>query len=171
MRSFGLRPSRLFGAPMVRIGAYSSRLRSNTGWQPRDFHFYRPDRGHWVRVRLIAVIPSLCPTEASAHKCPVTEQENFQFGPTCLGNELTFDSTYQPDSFFYHCSLEPIEDGGRPALAQGLSAGRAFVDYTIARLNSIVLPGKYWLEVEVNVGRTIVESDYTNNIARALIEL
>jgi len=116
------------------------------------------------------MIPGICSTEATASACPVAV-DNFQFGPNCLSNELTFDSTYRPGSFFYDCSMEPIDDGGSPALSQGLSAGRSVFDLTLATLDSAAVPGTYWLEVEVNASRTIVESDYTNNIARALIEL
>lgn len=53
-----------------------------------------------------------------------------------------------------------------------MSAGRAFADRWGANVSVEGLAaGQYWLEVEVNVGRVIVESDYGNNVARALIQL
>jgi hypothetical protein len=63
-----------------------------------------------------------------------------------------------------------LDDDGNPMIVQGVAAGRGFVGSPVIDVNGLA-PGRYWLEVEVNASRIIVESDYGNNISRTLVEL
>jgi len=150
---------------------YAIEATFNYTGDPARPHSYVSNSGRWAEVRLRRVDDAVCPSEAQASACPVVRSTLRGFS-ACLRDEVIFDSTYDPgNESFGGCAVSPIpDDDGLPILVQGIGAGRGFVGSPTIDVNGLA-PGAYWLEVEVNPHRLLEESDYTNNISRALIQL
>lgn len=149
---------------------------------PNAVFEFHSQHGHihlqnWTNLRLRRIISDeQCGTESTAANCPVvgTPGRKLSF---CLTETSTFDSTYTPNpnrasSCTFNSSTGEIN--------QGIGSGREDV-YGRSLPGQLIgidgLPsGRYWLEVEVNPTnangqRSILESDYSNNITRFAFSL
>jgi hypothetical protein len=132
---------------------------------------------NWTQIRLRA-IDNTCNTQATASNCPVLPATGRKVS-FCLLDSLVFDTsndaaTYASNRGYNGCDI--VENG---LITQGIGAGRMDV-YGWGLVGQMVpadgLHGKFWLEVEVNPAdaqgrRTVIESDYTNNVSRIVITL
>lgn len=122
---------------------------------------------NWSEMRLRRITSS-CNTELTATNCSVrAKSKKIGF---CLRDYLQFDSSLQTTSTGYsECGLsQGIRSGWMDLYAKGLDGQAIPLD----GLSS----GEYWLEVEVNPvnssgNRTVIESDYTNNITRLRVRI
>jgi hypothetical protein len=142
---------------------------------PNAVFLYHPQHNHihlqnWTNLRLRAVQPN-CREEVSAANCPVVGSPGKKIS-FCLTEGATFDSSYSPNpNRAKFCDW----DSTTGAIQQGIGSGLEDV-YSKGLPGQMIgidgLPsGEYWLEVEVNPAnengqRTILESDYSNNITR-----
>jgi hypothetical protein len=147
---------------------------------PNAVFLYHPSHGHihlqnWTNLRLRQVLPN-CNTEATATNCPVVGVPGQKIS-FCLTELGTFDSSLTPNPVRASgCSW----DSATGAINQGIGAGREDV-YSKGLADQLIGidglgSGTYWLEVEVNPAntngqRTVLESDYTNNITRIQVNL
>jgi hypothetical protein len=142
-------------------------------FHPQHHHIHLQN---WTNLRLRKVTNS-CSTEDTAANCPTTGVSGTKVS-VCLEELGVFDSSYTPNP----------NRGGRTcdwnsttgAINQGIGSGQEdiYVKELAGQLIGIDgLPsGQYWLEVEVNPAnsngqRTVLESDYNNNIARITVNL
>jgi hypothetical protein len=134
---------------------------------------------NWTNLRLRHV-DSTCSTEDVAANCPVVGSPGTKIS-FCIVETGTFDSTYTPSSAtrpIGTASCLAVDAAG--TIIQGIGAGRmdTYHNFLAGQMIGIDgLPsGTYWLEVEVNPvntsgQRTILESDYGNNITRVQVKL
>jgi hypothetical protein len=145
---------------------------------PNAVFLYHPAHHHihlqnWTNLRL-RQFASNCNTEATAINCPVVGSPGRKIS-FCLMNSATFDTAYTPNQS-YGCTF----DSTTGAISQGIGSGHEDV-YGRSLEGQVIgtdglAPGKYWLEVEVNPAdangqRTVIESDYSNNITRVQVTL
>jgi len=93
----------------------------------------------------------------------------------CLTDLATFDTAYSPNQA-YSCTFNSTTH----AISQGIGSGHEdiynrFLEGQVVGTDGLA-PGTYWLEVEVNPmnasgQRTVIESDYSNNITRIQVTL
>lgn len=168
-------------APMSNLRDVKQRIyrgngHTDTALADAEFEVALGSHGHLhmagiVDYRLRAVTDA-CPDEASAAQCPVAAQsgkvgfclfDNFTFL-----NGLTSARAYTQDE----CSANR---GASDTVSIGLGRGKEETyDKGVQgqALNLDGLPGgPYWLEAEVNGTRTILESDYGNNLSRVQVQL
>lgn len=158
-----------------------NRLRGLTSTR-LDASFVRDGHPHlhlanWTRLRLRKMDAS-CGSEATAERCPElpTTARKVSF---CLMDSVEFEAAtdpavYRPNQTYTAC--DTLVDG---RIEQGIRAGWSDVyrkDLAGQFLPADGLHGEYWLEVEVNPAdergrRTIIESDYTNNVSRIQITI
>jgi hypothetical protein len=126
---------------------------------------------NWTSIRL-RQITAACNTEAKATACPILPSTGGKRS-FCLEDFAPhFDDSpvagvYQPNKS-YTCSDQGIASGSEDIYLKHL-AGQM--------VNAEGLHGDFWLEVEVNPTnpatgkRAVIESDYTNNVARVKITI
>lgn len=147
---------------------------------PNAVFQYHPAHEHihlqnWTNLRL-RKHNSTCNTENTATNCPIVGNPGQKLS-FCLTETSTFDSSYSPNpNRAKTCDWN--EDTG--AINQGIGSGKSDM-YQLGLYGQLIgiegLPsGTYWLEVEVNPAdangqRTIIESDYSNNISRIVVNL
>lgn len=145
---------------------------------PNAVFLFHPSHDHihlqnWTNLRLRQVAAN-CNTEATATNCPVVGSPGQKIS-FCLTNLATFDTAYTPNQS-YSCTY----DSTTGAISQGIGSGREDI-YSRGLAGQVIgtdglAPGTYWLEVEVNPAnangqRTVLESDYSNNITRVQVTL
>jgi hypothetical protein len=145
---------------------------------PNAVFLYHPAHGHihlqnWTNLRLRHVTSS-CNTEATATNCPVVGSPGTKIS-FCLTDLATFDTAYSPNQA-YGCTFDTTTH----AISQGIGSGHEdiynrFLEGQVVGTDGLA-SGTYWLEVEVNPAnangqRTVVESDYSNNITRIQVTL
>jgi hypothetical protein len=139
---------------------------------------FHPSHGHihlqnWTNLRL-RQFASNCNTEATAANCPVVGSPGQKIS-FCLTDLATFDTAYTPNQG-YGCTFDSVTG----AISQGIGSGHEDI-YSRGLPGQVIgtdglAPGTYWLEVEVNPTnvngqRSVIESDYSNNITRVQVTL